>query len=110
MYNCELAKHVPELGDRKPHTVPAGTPAIKVVVATRPTEYPSRPKANKLRIGRRMKHFDDPGGAGYEIAKEVLACRQCALDYAALEADRADQEGFVGWTPPRSSLPEAPRT
>lgn len=95
MYNCELSKHVPELGDCRTPTVAAGTPAIKVVVATRPTEYPSRPKAHKLRVGRRMKHFDDPGGAGYEIAKEVLACRQCAVDYAALQANRAEEDDFL---------------
>jgi len=49
-----------------------------VVVESRPTEYPSRPKAHSQRVGRKAKHFDDPGGAGYEIAKEVIACRACS--------------------------------
>jgi hypothetical protein len=31
-----------------------------------------------------MKQFDDPGGTGYEIAQEVLACRACAAEFAAL--------------------------
>ena len=92
MFKCEMPKHVPEIKDCKTPVLPAGTPAIKVVVATRPTEYPSRPKANQLRIGRRMKQFDDPGGAGYEIAKEVLSCRQCALDFAALQAERDEHD------------------
>ncbi|MEM1416654.1 MAG: hypothetical protein AAGH15_17210 [Myxococcota bacterium] len=51
-----------------------------------PTEYPSRPKANKLRVGRKTRLFDDPGGAGYEIANEVLSCPQCAMDYEELRA------------------------
>lgn len=86
MYRCELSQSVPEFEGRKPHVVPAGTLAVKVTIRTRPTEYPSRPKANNLRIGRRMKQFDDPGGAGYEIAQEVLACRACAAEFTALRA------------------------
>ena len=95
MYRCELSQSVPEFSGRAPHVVPANTPAVKVVIRSRPTEYPSRPKANKLRIGRRLKHFDDPGGAGYEIAKEVLACRSCAAEYASILADR-EGAGFEG--------------
>ena len=87
MYRCELSQTVPEFKGRQPHVVPAGNLAVKVTIRTRPTEYPSRPKANSLRIGRRMKQFDDPGGAGYEIAKEVLACRACAAEYAALRPE-----------------------
>ncbi len=55
---------------------------MKVAVAFRATEYPSRTKANKQRIKRKVKRFDDPGGAGYEIAKEVLSCEGCAAAYA----------------------------
>ena len=87
MYRCELSQSVPEFKGRAPHVVPAGTLAVKVVIRSRAAEYPSRPKANKLRIGRRLKHFDDPGGAGYEIAKEVLSCRACAAEYASLRAE-----------------------
>jgi hypothetical protein len=49
-----------------------------VTVESRATEYPSRPKANRLRVGRKWKQFDDPGGAGFEIAKEAVACPVCA--------------------------------
>ena len=73
MYRCELCDMV----------MPARTPSVRVTTETRPTEYPSRPKANKLRIGRKAKHFDDPGGAGYEIAKEAVACPRCAADHEA---------------------------
>ena len=68
MYRCELCKVVQ----------PPRTRAIRVVVETRATEYPSRPKANRLRVGRKGKQFDDPGGAGFEIAKERVACPDCA--------------------------------
>lgn len=68
MYRCKLCNTI----------VPANTSARRVVVETRPAEYPSRPKAHTQRVGRKAKHFDDPGGAGYEIAKEALACRSCA--------------------------------
>ena len=68
MFICELCNSI----------VPPGTRAKKVITETRPTEYPSRNKAQQLRIGRKMKRFDDPGGAGYEIANEVMSCRSCA--------------------------------
>ena len=52
----------------------------------RPTEYPSRGKAQRSRSGRRSKFHDDPGGAGYEIAKEAMACAPCAEEQLAKEA------------------------
>ena len=52
----------------------------------RPTEYPSRGKAQRSRSGRRSKFHDDPGGAGYEIAKEAMACAACAEELLAKEA------------------------
>jgi hypothetical protein len=73
MYRCELCKAV-----QAPRT-----PCIRVTVETRPTEYPSRPKAHKMRVGRKMKTFDDSGGAGYEIAKEAKACPKCAEEFVA---------------------------
>lgn len=59
---------------------------MKVVLERRPTEYPSRSKAQKARSGRRSKFQDDPGGAGYEIAKEAITCRACAQEQRAKEA------------------------
>jgi len=81
MYRCELCNTV----------VPAGTPAHRVVIETRPTEYPSRAKAHAQRVGRKVKSFDDPGGAGYEIAKEAIACRSCAETHSTRVADDEDE-------------------
>jgi hypothetical protein len=63
-----------------------GERATKVVTERRPAEYPSRGKAQKGRTGRRSKFQDDPGGAGYEIAKEAIACATCAQEQLAKEA------------------------
>ncbi|MGD8609289.1 MAG: hypothetical protein PVH21_18465 [Myxococcales bacterium] len=76
MYRCELCNRVSRPGDR----------AVKVVLERRPAEYPSRSKAQRARSGRRSKFQDDPGGAGYEIAKEVVTCAACAQEYRAKEA------------------------
>jgi hypothetical protein len=85
MFRCELSQHLPESQGCGSRVLPSGTPALKVPVAFRATEYPSRTKANKQRIKRKVKRFDDPGGAGYEIAKEVLSCEVCATAYSALQ-------------------------
>ncbi|MDH3622640.1 MAG: hypothetical protein OES69_02825 [Myxococcales bacterium] len=60
----------------------------------RPTEYPSRGKAQRARSGRRAKSHDDPGGAGYEIAREAIACAACAEEQLAKEAAQADALGI----------------
>ncbi len=79
MYRCELCNVV----------VPPGTRANRVVLETRPAEYPSRPKAHKRRVGRKLKYFDDPGGAGFEIAREAVVCRVC---YERFEAEKRAQQ------------------
>jgi len=76
MYRCELCNRVSRPGER----------ATKVVLERRPTEYPSRSKAQRARSGRRSKFHDDPGGAGYEIAREAIACSACAQEHLAKEA------------------------
>ncbi len=78
MYRCELCNRVSRPGER----------ATKVVMERRPTEYPSRGKAQRSRAGRRGKSHDDPGGAGYEIAKEKIACSTCAEQQLAKEASQ----------------------
>ncbi len=94
MYRCQLCNVVQ----------PPRTRAIRVTVESRPTEYPSRPKANRLRVGRKWKQFDDPGGAGFEIAKEAVACPTCA---AAHEEKRlADEAAGIYADVP--DTPEAP--
>ncbi len=88
MFKCELCEHVPEFKGRGPRVQPPRTRAVKVPIELRPTEYPSRPKANKLRVGRKSRLFDDPGGAGYEISREVLACPTCAQEFETMSAER----------------------
>ncbi len=75
MFRCELCDRVSQPGERQ----------IKVVVERRPTEYPSRSKAQRSRSNRRGKFIDDPGGAGYEISKEKIGCVYCVDDYVASE-------------------------
>ena len=76
MYRCKLCNRVSRPGER----------ATKVVLERRPAEYPSRGKAQKGSSERRSKAQDDPGGAGYEIAKECIACAPCAEAFLAKEA------------------------
>lgn len=68
MYRCEICKEV----------VPPRTPAHRVVVETRPVQYPFRPEANVVVVKRKRETRNDPGGAGQEIAREVTACPRCA--------------------------------
>ena len=84
MYRCQLCNRVSRPGER----------ATKVVVERRPTEYPSRSKAQRARSGRRSKYQDDPGGAGYEIAKEAIACATCAPEQQAKEAAQSEALGL----------------
>ncbi len=84
MYRCELCNRVSRPGER----------ATKVVVERRPTEYPSRGKAQRARSGRRSKLHDDPGGAGYEIAKEAMACAACAEQHLEKEAAQSEALGM----------------
>ena len=79
MYRCKLCNRVSRPGESM----------TKVVLERRPAEYPSRAKAQKARVGRKLKHSDDPGGAGYEIAKEAITCPECAADHEAKEQAQA---------------------
>jgi hypothetical protein len=73
----------------------AGERATKLVTERRPAEYPSRGKAQKGRAGSKSKFQDDPGGAGYEIAKERLACPVCAQEHFAKEAAAEAQSAGI---------------
>ncbi|MEW6207515.1 MAG: hypothetical protein AB1631_04055 [Acidobacteriota bacterium] len=72
MYKCEICGTV---------SAPR-TPAHKVVIQTRRATYPFRQKVNacwKWKGDRRkFVHTDDPGGAGWECAREALVCATCA--------------------------------
>lgn len=67
MYRCEICGIV----------TPPGAKALTVVVEKRERTYPTRVRANKARKGRRTVFTDCPGGKGWEIAKEALACKEC---------------------------------
>jgi hypothetical protein len=58
-------------------------PARRFIVRRRTKEYQYRSNANSFnRINEKGKrkeyHTDDPGGEGFEIIKEVMACSDCA--------------------------------
>jgi hypothetical protein len=62
-----------------------GTPAHKVVTARREVRYPPRYRCNRPvweeSAGKkrpRPKSGDDPGGVGWEVVREALACADCA--------------------------------
>jgi hypothetical protein len=62
---------------------PAGTPSVRVAVATRGKSYPYRPGANRVvrpdANGKpKVKFIDDAGGVGREAVREVVACPGCA--------------------------------
>lgn len=57
---------------------PAKTKAARIPVEARARTYPSRPLAHPYHHDGKLKRHDDPGGAGYEIVREVLACPECA--------------------------------
>ena len=85
MYRCQICNAVQ----------PARTHSTLVTIETRAAEYPSRPKAHRMRVGRKGKTLDDPGGAGFEIAKEAMACPKCAADLLKKQAE-ADAAGYYG--------------
>jgi hypothetical protein len=55
--------------------------AFRIVTQIREKIYPPRPNAHTFiprdEPGKKVIK-DDPGGRGFEIAKEVLACQACA--------------------------------
>ncbi|HJZ55958.1 MAG TPA: hypothetical protein VKE74_13395 [Gemmataceae bacterium] len=76
MFNCGLCGGT---------TLPR-TPAARVVVRRREKQYPYRHAANVFfrpaSDGKvKERKTDDPGGVGWEIAREVLACPDCAVRF-----------------------------
>ena len=96
MYYCEICQQLAS----------PGTPSYRIVVATRPAEYPYRlnahrnPKTHRHRgapkiltpgeVRLRLKELDgkrdstdDIGGRGCEIARELTVCPTCAAAWRA---------------------------
>ncbi len=70
MYRCEICQNIIE-----PHTK-----AIRLPYETRTRQYPSRQKEVSAGRGRR-KTITVPGGVGFEIVREVVACPDCAAEF-----------------------------
>jgi hypothetical protein len=72
MYRCQCCGRV----------VPPRTPCARLVAEARPAAYPRREKAHREFSRDRWRHvgrkLHDPGGVGWEIAREVRACPECA--------------------------------
>ncbi|MDJ0839593.1 MAG: hypothetical protein QNK37_23940 [Acidobacteriota bacterium] len=74
--------------------VPPKTKSNLVVLETREKAYPPqiRPDRRKGGGGRggrgRRRDGEDPGGRGWEIVKEVLACESCSQRHEAQKAER----------------------
>jgi hypothetical protein len=72
MYRCECCGRV----------VPPRTPCARLVAESRPVVYPYRAKAIPMvvkRDGKRKRvRLADPGGVGWQIARERRACPECA--------------------------------
>ncbi|MBN2797765.1 MAG: hypothetical protein JXX28_01340 [Deltaproteobacteria bacterium] len=69
MYRCELCSVV----------IQPNSPALRVILETRPKVYAERQRANKVRIRGKRKplHANDPGGRGWEIVRAAKVCRTC---------------------------------
>lgn len=83
MFLCQLCRKI----------VPPRTPATRVVVNRRPKQYPFRFDANIIYVPDKkgkMKEAttNDPGGTGWEIAAEMLACPNCANQILENAAER----------------------
>jgi hypothetical protein len=77
MFRCEVCDSV---------ALPR-TRCYRIVVGTRPVDYPKREKVHwhPPRAGGKGKRIDDPGGHGTAIVRELRACEPCMAKAAALE-------------------------
>lgn len=74
MFRCDVCGSV----------APSNTRCNRLVVETRPVDYPARDrvyrKPRKRRTSRKDKWLPDPGGHGAEIVREVRACDDCVAE------------------------------
>lgn len=83
MYRCEICKSV----------VPPNTPSTRIVVETRPKEYPTR-SDRSARNSKRSNRFQQPsdiGGKGFEIVREIVVCPICARKQRTEQPEVAGQ-------------------
>ena len=59
---------------------PPAKRAHRMTLETRAKSYPYRPKANRVKEpGKPEDWRDDPGGVGFETAREALVCSACSI-------------------------------
>lgn len=63
-----------------------------MTVATRAKTYPHRSEVHHIfwfdeQGKKRDKWIDDPGGVGWEIAREIIACPACATRMPCVQRD-----------------------
>lgn len=63
--------------------IPASVSSYLYTVETRLKTYPKRLEANRHREDGRIKHPNDSGGSGTEIAKQLRVCKSCYDDLIA---------------------------
>jgi hypothetical protein len=70
MYRCEVCDRVVE----------SGVACTRIVVETRPVEYPLRERVHYRppKDGKKARWDPDPGGRGTETVRELAACPECA--------------------------------
>lgn len=87
MYRCELTGVV----------IPPNTRCHRIVIESRPMTYRERPEANAQRISGKKKPIfrDDPGGTGWETAREVRVSPEVYTQYADLLASGLEAEAAV---------------
>ena len=69
--------------------VPAGQSAIRLVLAVRPAIYPMGENACKKRVPglTKKQRATDPGGQGFQIAREVFVCEKVAARFRDQEPE-----------------------
>jgi hypothetical protein len=75
MYQCQICGT----------TTPSNTPAQRITLETRKRVYPERDDIHLVPLHKKKRprckedeFIADPGGIGFEIAREVLVCSSCA--------------------------------
>jgi hypothetical protein len=80
MFRCDVCGSV----------TPPRTPCSRVVIETRPIEYPKREKIHwqPPKAGGKGTWIDDPGGVGSAIVRELRACPACARQVRERDGSR----------------------
>lgn len=72
MYLCQIC-----------HTVTPPRTRRHLLPITRPARYPERAQVYFFLCDGKRYARDDPGGVGWEIEREIVACPDCAAKHTA---------------------------